>query len=739
MTRQIGAGAAVARPERTVDPTRIQSPSQIPLPGARFAGPSAQRLVDVYHGTLLGDTDARPAAKELLGTAPSTEGQANADYIYNQVSALYGGAHLPSFRSPSGNSVKSLVFVSGSSQGGYGAFHLAGTQADFDRIVVDSLNLLGSYSAGSGLGTAMASVTAEVPHLFPMYRGIGDLHGIVHVGDLRLEAATPATIREALALAAQSTSALRMAVEARNTAAVPPATSSHITHLSTRDDVPEARRLIHANQDILGLIGAAARAIAGRRHLSTALFAAEIVESFQMLTGKADPGKTDGEAVSRIVAFKLAPEIALIPGFNSAVTQQWWLDGQPDFVNVNSESDQSVDGNAAGVMFLEFLTDYLGVPIDRIFHHMPSTRGAPLGETYVGLLKEYPEIAQVAGRDGVSAFRKMVSLLQQNTQTPDGSLNLPADGNPFPSMPGAKQGGLFAVKTPSSSSLAQDARAALGLQSELDQQLASLKAALQRIQGDVSGGATPGAVRAGADGTAVVAGSEAAIGYGPPLVASLVASLEQRVAPYRTPHHDQTLQEEFWPHVYNELPGTGPHTDRLQVITGTNRSPLAVQITGTITQTRQEPDGDLQISFQPDDANFPTNQGAGEPPLELEIIYASPVTQSGAKQAETGYTNPFDISQLAPGTRIQATGPLVFNRAYGKPASDGKNVETGLQIHPLGGMTVLSGGSVSPPSPSASQLPNDLISAIGQVGTLSQTLGSLKSLLQRMKGGAPIN
>jgi hypothetical protein len=27
-----------------------------------------------------------------------------------------------------------------SSQGGYGAFHIPGTQADFDRIVVDGLN-----------------------------------------------------------------------------------------------------------------------------------------------------------------------------------------------------------------------------------------------------------------------------------------------------------------------------------------------------------------------------------------------------------------------------------------------------------------------------------------------------------------------------------------------------------------------------------------------------------------------
>ena len=164
-----------------------------------------------------------------------------------------------------------------------------------------------------------------------------------------------------------------------------------------------------------------ARAGGGRQYLSTALFAAEIVESFQLLTGKANAGKTDGEAVSRVLAFKLAPEIALIPGFNGGVTQQWWQNGHPDFVNANSQDDQSVDGNAAGVMFLEFLTDYLGVPMDRILQRMPATGGAPLGQTYVALLNEFPDLAQLAGPNGVSAFQTMISLLQQNAQNPDRS------------------------------------------------------------------------------------------------------------------------------------------------------------------------------------------------------------------------------------------------------------------------------------------------------------------------------
>lgn len=173
----------------------------------------------------------------------------------------------------------------------------------------------------------------------------------------------------------------------------------------------------------------------------------------------------------------------------------------------------------------------------------------------------------------------------------------------------------------------------------------------------------------------------------------LVADLERRAAPYRAPQYDQSLQGNFWKHVYNELPGTGSQTDRLQVITGTIQAPLAVQVTGTIRTSKLEPDGDLHIFFQLDDPHFPANQGAGVSPLEIEIIYAGPVTQADAKQAQAGFKNPFDISRLGPGTRIQAAGPLVFDRAHGQPTPDGQNVDSGLEIHPLVGVTVLSGGS----------------------------------------------
>jgi hypothetical protein len=178
----------------------------------------------------------------------------------------------------------------------------------------------------------------------------------------------------------------------------------------------------------------------------------------------------------------------------------------------------------------------------------------------------------------------------------------------------------------------------------------------------------------------------------------------------------------------------------LQVITGTNQTPVAVQITGTVTSTKLEPDGDLHISFQPDDPAFPTNQGPGESPLELEIIYAGPVTQADARQAEQGYTNPFDISQLKAGVRIQAVGPFIFDRAHGTADSSGQ-VQSGLEIHPITGLSLLSGGGTtgsSPPSAGAGgPLSAELSAALAQLGTLGQSVANLTSLLQSMQSDVP--
>jgi hypothetical protein len=75
----------------TTDPRRLPSASEIPPSGSELQGSSAQGIVEVYSGTLAGDVDAQPAAKELLMAAPDTEGLTNAEYVYNRLSALYGG------------------------------------------------------------------------------------------------------------------------------------------------------------------------------------------------------------------------------------------------------------------------------------------------------------------------------------------------------------------------------------------------------------------------------------------------------------------------------------------------------------------------------------------------------------------------------------------------------------------------------------------------------------------------
>lgn len=434
---------------KTIDPQSITSASQIPPQGSQFVGTSPNSLVDVFNGTLGGDIDAVPAAQELLRTAPDTGGQVNAEYIVSQVGALYGNAKLPSLQSPSGKTVTSLVFVSGSAKGGYGAFHLSSSQTDFDKIVVDSLTSSGSYSSGSGLARTQFKAASmprhDIPHLFPMSRGPHGLRGITDPDAGEVKAADTESVRRALASLSQSRSALAKLIESHTSHALPEPVPGHAHERRAKLQRSElVRELVKANSDVSSLSGIASGMAGGRQHLSTALFCAELIESFQLLTGKGDAGKTDGEAVSRVVSFKLAPEISLVPGFNGGVTEDWWTGGHPDFVNDNSQSDQSEAGNGAGVTFLFFLNDFLGVPMETILAAMPQTGGAPLGDTYAVLAAAQPVLAQVAGTSGTSAFRAMIQLLQQNAQAPDGTLILPANGNPFPAMPNSHQGGLFA-------------------------------------------------------------------------------------------------------------------------------------------------------------------------------------------------------------------------------------------------------------------------------------------------------
>lgn len=201
------------------------------------------------------------------------------------------------------------------------------------------------------------------------------------------------------------------------------------------------------------------------------------------------------------------------------------------------------------------------------------------------------------------------------------------------------------------------------------------------------------------------------------------------------------LQQDFWPHVYNELPVSGTRTNRLQVITGSIESPEAVQVTRTIRDTKLEPNGDRHISFQPDDPGFPHNHDAQEPPLEVEIIYAGPVSQPDAVKASKGFKNPFASldGQLKAGTRLLVAGPLIFDTAHGKVSPNG-DVQYGLEIHPAVAVTLLSNAPGPTPGPlpgDGNSLSEDLASALGQASGLRQTTDNPASLVQKMTTEAP--
>ena len=191
-------------------------------------------------------------------------------------------------------------------------------------------------------------------------------------------------------------------------------------------------------------------------YLAPALFAAELTESYEAFWNDAHPnrtanggwacGNTNGEALSRLMAFLIGSQvnspIDQVSGFNNGVSQYWWSKGHPDYVNDNSMTDQSTRGNGCGVMFLRFLNSYLGIPVKQIWQAGSDT----LGDTYASLAQQNPaaakKVAALAGggskgMTGQSAFKAMVNLLTKYAQNSKGQLVLPANGDPYASMPGA--------------------------------------------------------------------------------------------------------------------------------------------------------------------------------------------------------------------------------------------------------------------------------------------------------------
>lgn len=141
---------------------------------------------------------------------------------------------------------------------------------------------------------------------------------------------------------------------------------------------------------------------------------AEVVEVFEDTQDAGwNCGQTNGEALSRVLAFDRYPSLA--PDFSPTETS-WWQDGHQDYVNDNSAGDTDQDANGCGDLFLYYLHSQLNFAWSDVI----AAGGQTLGETYM----------QLAGYDGGQGFSDFVADLTQIA--PGGTLQVPASGNPFP-------------------------------------------------------------------------------------------------------------------------------------------------------------------------------------------------------------------------------------------------------------------------------------------------------------------
>jgi hypothetical protein len=148
--------------------------------------------------------------------------------------------------------------------------------------------------------------------------------------------------------------------------------------------------------------------------LAPGFLAAEVVEVFEAAINNGwDCGLTNGEALSRVLAFDRHPEIA---GDFNQTEQDWWSAGHPDHVNDNSSGDTDSIGNGCGDLFLYYLLSQLNFEWNAIC----AAGGNSLGGCYETL----------TGYDGKQGFTDFINALRTIDQ--GGTLNLPDSGNPFP-------------------------------------------------------------------------------------------------------------------------------------------------------------------------------------------------------------------------------------------------------------------------------------------------------------------
>lgn len=141
---------------------------------------------------------------------------------------------------------------------------------------------------------------------------------------------------------------------------------------------------------------------------------AEVVEVFEdTLANGWDCGRTNGEALSRVLAFE---RYDLLAQDFMPLEQEWWANGHPDFVNDNSSDDRNQIANGCGDLFLYYLHSQLNLGWADIIR----AGGDSLGSAYRTL----------AGYEGGQGFADFIAGLSGLSR--EGALVLPPNGNPYP-------------------------------------------------------------------------------------------------------------------------------------------------------------------------------------------------------------------------------------------------------------------------------------------------------------------
>ena len=142
--------------------------------------------------------------------------------------------------------------------------------------------------------------------------------------------------------------------------------------------------------------------------------AAEVVEVFEAaLRNGWDCGHTNGEGLSRVLAFERHPDLA---SDFTPTEQDWWAAGQVDYVTDNSADDRDQVANGCADLFLYYLHSQLTFGWTAVV----SAGGSSLGDTY----------QRLTGYAGAQGFSDFISVLTRVAN--DGTLALPPSGNPFP-------------------------------------------------------------------------------------------------------------------------------------------------------------------------------------------------------------------------------------------------------------------------------------------------------------------